>query len=63
MARIFAYLDRTQIAFARKGRIYEAAGKAERGITAEQVMEELRRIDAQEEILGPVAEILTAKET
>lgn len=63
MARIFAYLDRTQIAFARKGRIYEAAGKAERGMTAEQVMEELRRIDAQEEILGPVAEILTAKET
>ena len=59
MARIFDYLDRAQIAYILKGRIYEIAGQAEQGVPAGRAAEELRRTGT--EIVGPVTEILTAK--
>ena len=59
MARIFDYLDRAQIAYILKGRIYEIAGQAEQGMPAGRAAEELRRTGT--EIVGPVTEILTAK--
>lgn len=52
MSRIFDYLDRAQTAFALKGRIYETAGKAEQGVPTARVIEELRRIEAEDGING-----------
>ena len=61
-ARVFDYLNRAEIAFELKERIYRVVRQAEEGTSLVYVMGQLQQMDVRREVIGPVMEILTACE-
>ncbi len=61
-ARIFDYLNRAQIAFALKERIYHVVKQAQEGRSLAHVAGQLYQMDVRKEVMGPVMEVLTALE-
>ena len=61
-ARVFDYLNRAEIAFGLKERIYHVVRQADEGGSLVYVVGQLQQMDVRREVIGPVIEILTAIE-
>lgn len=60
--RVFDYLNRAEISFELKERIYHVARQADEGRSLVYVVSQLQQMDVRREVIGPVLEILTAFE-
>lgn len=60
--RVFDYLNRAEIPFMLKEKIYHVVKQADEGRSLIYIAGELQQMDVRREIIGPVLEILTACE-